>query len=38
MKNCPDHWQSEFDDARKDIAASIKSGEFTMDEWTRAME
>lgn len=37
MRNSPDDWQRETEAAIKDVGATIKSGEFTVDEWITAL-
>lgn len=37
MRNSPNDWQRETEAAIKDVGATIKSGEFTVDEWIKAL-
>jgi hypothetical protein len=37
MLHCPEHWQDEFQDARKDVSDSIRRDEFTIEEWITAL-
>ena len=37
MRNCPDCWESEYAQARADVADTIRSGECTPDEWIKAL-
>lgn len=38
QRNSPAHWQDEAMDAMADIDASIAKGEFTAEEWIKALE